>query len=250
MWSGPSLAFLSNVVERFKEFIPIWYGDRVSHLAKASSCHSLTSGVAHLPYSVWLWSHFPGALPWLTWCCCGSDGVAVNAAQLCYRIFICDASAGINIIYTGTKFNLGCSHPSLGSMGWASWSSVWPWLEEAGLSPGQSEELGTQLLPQLLAGRSRRKPLSWGGRAEASWPCTDWVLCLTAAGSALERVGVERGALQRGRGEVGRWMEQDLGFGTGAGTRPLLYIHYQISTSLRVWFEKLSWHFSQGTPQA
>lgn len=52
MWSGPSLAFLSNVVERFKEFIPIWYGDRVSHLAKASSCHSLTSGVAHLPYSV------------------------------------------------------------------------------------------------------------------------------------------------------------------------------------------------------
>lgn len=37
----------------------------------------------------------------------------MNAAQLCYRIFICDASAGINIIYMGTKFNLGCSLPPL-----------------------------------------------------------------------------------------------------------------------------------------
>lgn len=38
---GPSLAFLSNVVERLKEFIPIWGpGDRVSQLAKASTCHS------------------------------------------------------------------------------------------------------------------------------------------------------------------------------------------------------------------
>lgn len=41
MWSGPSLDFLSNVVERLKEFISIWGpGDRVSQLAKASTCHS------------------------------------------------------------------------------------------------------------------------------------------------------------------------------------------------------------------
>lgn len=35
------LAFASNVVERLKEFIPIWGpGDTVSQVAKASTCHS------------------------------------------------------------------------------------------------------------------------------------------------------------------------------------------------------------------